>query len=275
MVGWRINRWRGEMNRQNRLNSILALVVERGSMEVDETAQILNVSEATIRRDFDVLAQRQLLNRTHGGAIATGGSFKLPLTYKEARGDEVKKRIAMVASEMVARYQIVGLNGGTTTTEVARALAVNPNFAPGETGEVPALTVVTNALNIATELTVRHQIKIVVTGGVARPQSYELTGPYAENVLSEVMIDVAFIGVESIDPINGAGARHEDEARVNRQIASRARKVVVVTDSSKFSNTALAVICNIGEIDVIITDDGIDSETKKVLETLGVQVVIA
>ena len=112
---------------------------------------------------------------------------------------------------------------------------------PGDTAEQqPALTVVTNAVNIAAELTVRHQIKIVVTGGVARPQSYELTGPFAEEVLKEVNIDIAFLGVEAIDSIIGAAASHEDEARVNRQIAARARKIVVVTDSSKFKKSAFA-----------------------------------
>ena len=230
----------GQVSRQQRLNSILEILVERGSVEVDEMADLLRVSMATVRRDFDALAKRQLLNRTHGGAVATGGSFKLPLTYKIAKEDEMKQRIAAVAAGMVKRFQIVGLNGGTTTTEVARALVGRTEFTPGEYGEPAALTVVTNALNIATELTVRRQIKIVVTGGVARPQSYELTGPFAEEVLKEVNIDIAFLGVEAIDAINGAAATHEDEARVNRAMASRANKVVIVTDSSKFGARAFA-----------------------------------
>ena len=82
------------MSKQDRLNRILELVIERGSVEVEEAAQILDVSPATIRRDFDALSARQLLNRTHGGASATGGSFNLPLTYKVAKDDEIKKRIA-------------------------------------------------------------------------------------------------------------------------------------------------------------------------------------
>jgi len=105
---------------------------------------------------------------------------------------------------MVKRNQVVGINGGTTATEVARALAAHPEFAPGEDTDRPPLTIVTNALNIATELTVRHQIRIVVTGGVARSQSYELTGPYAEALLEEVIIDVAFLGVEGLHPDTGA-----------------------------------------------------------------------
>lgn len=264
------------MSRQKRLANILELVVAKGSIKVEEVAEALDVSEATIRRDFDSLAKQQLLTRTHGGAVATGGSLGLPLTFKIAKDDEAKQRIAALAAQMVSRYQVVGINGGTTTTEVARALVARSEFAQGDASEThPALTVVTNALNIATELTVRQQIKIVVTGGVARPHSYELTGPFAEEVLKEVNIDIAFIGVEALDPISGASAGHEDEARVNRQIAARAGKIVVVTDSSKFSKRAFATICPVDEIDVVITDSGIDPEMADQLRSRGVEIIIA
>jgi DeoR family transcriptional regulator of aga operon len=263
------------VSKQDRLSRILELVVEKGSVEVDEIAETLGVSSATIRRDFDSLAKKQLLSRTHGGAVATGGSLGLPLTYKVAKDDEVKQRIAEAAAQMVSRYEIIGINGGTTTTAVARAIVARSEFAPGDSSELqPALTVVTNAVNIAAELTVRHQIKIVVTGGVARPQSYELTGPFAEEVLQEVNIDTAFLGVEAIDSIIGAAARHEDEARVNRQIAARAKKIIVVTDSSKFEKRAFASIRPISEIDVLITDSGVDKKIVKNLRALGVEIVI-
>jgi DeoR family transcriptional regulator, aga operon transcriptional repressor len=263
------------MNKQDRLSRILELAVERSSLEVEEVAILLKVSPATVRRDFDALAKRQLLSRTHGGAVASGGSLALPLNYKVARGDAAKERIAQAAAELVTRYAIIGINGGTTTTAVARALVARPEFAPGEQSDSqPALTVVTNALNIAAELTVRHQIKIVVTGGVARPQSYELTGPFADEVLKEINIDIAFIGVDALDAVAGASADHEDEARVNRQVVSRARKVVVVADSSKFTKRAFATISPLSEIDVLITDDGISPETAKEFRALGVEVIV-
>lgn len=263
------------MNRQTRLNAILELLIRQGSAEVEEVAFSLGASSATIRRDFDSLAEQQLLIRTHGGAVSTGGSFKLPLTYKIAREEEAKKRIAAVAVSMVQRHQVVGLNGGTTTTEIARVLGASPTFAPGAVGDPPALTVVTNALNIATELTVRHQIKIVVTGGVARPQSYELTGPYAEQVLNDIVIDIAFVGVDGLDPKIGATARHEDEARVNQQIANRASRVIIVTDSSKFERSAFAMIRTPDQIDTVITDEGISHESREILEGVGIKIVIA
>jgi DeoR family transcriptional regulator of aga operon len=263
------------VSRQDRLSRILEIVVEKGSVEVEEVAHELDVSGATIRRDFDSLAKRQLLSRTHGGAVATGGSLGIPLTFKVAKEDEVKLRIAEAAAQMVSRHDVIGINGGTTTTAVARAIVGRPEFAPGDSSDLqPALTVVTNAVNIAAELTVRHQIKIVVTGGVARPQSYELTGPFAEEVLKEVNIDIAFLGVEAIDSQIGAAARHEDEARINLQMASRAKTIVVVTDSSKFKQRAFASIRAAHEIDVLITDDGLDLETVQKFRALGVEVII-
>jgi len=264
------------MNRQERLTNILELVVEKGNIEVEEIANLLNVSTATVRRDFDVLASKQLLNRTHGGASATGGSLGIPLTYKVAKEDEAKMRIAQAAAKLVSRHQVIGLNGGTTTTAIARALADSAEFAPDANSDVvPALTVVTNAVNIAAELTVRAHIKIVVTGGVARPRSYELTGTYAEEVLKEVNIDIAFLGAEGMDIVHGASATHEDEARVNRQIAARANKIVVVSDSSKFSKTAFAVIRPANEIDILITDSGVDPIFAEQLRQLGVEIIIA
>lgn len=263
------------MTKQERLNRILELVVAKGTLEVEAAAKALDVSVATIRRDFDELSQRNLLNRSHGAATAVGSSFALPLTYKVAKDNDVKHRIAEKAASMVSRHQVIGINGGTTTTEVARAIANNPEFAPGEDKDRPALTVVTNAVNIAAELTVRHQIKIVVTGGVARAQSYELTGPLAEKVLEEVAIDTTFLGIEAFDLRHGAMARFEDEARVNRAIAQRADQVVLVTTSSKFEQKAFAVIMAPDEIDIIITDEGITSKTKKELKAKGIEIIIA
>jgi DeoR family transcriptional regulator of aga operon len=261
------------MKKEQRLAQVLEIVHSQGSVAVEEVARTLNVSAATIRRDFDTLAKRQLVSRTHGGAVSTGNSIGLPIKYKTAKADSVKQLIAQEAVKYIERYQVIGMNGGTTTTEVARAIAADTKFSPLDE-QRPALTVVTNAVNIASELTVRHQIKIMVTGGVARPQSYELTGPYAEEVLNQVNIDIAFLGVEALNPERGASAIHEDEARVNKQLATRAERVVVVTDSSKFLKTAFANIVPLADIDVVITDNAIPSSYIEILRDMEVELVI-
>jgi DeoR family transcriptional regulator of aga operon len=170
---------------------------------------------------------------------------------------------------MVARGSVVGLNGGTTTTEVARALAVRPEL---NGADEPGLTVVTNALNIAGELAVRPQVKIVVTGGVARPQSFELSGPLAGRILEEITMDVVFLGVDAVDPALGAYAHHEGEASINRMMAERARRVVVTADSSKLGRHAFARICPAAAIDTLITDNAAPPEVVAAFEAEGVTV---
>lgn len=261
------------MSRYSRWNQLLELLAAEGQLQVERAAKELGVSTATIRRDFEELASQQMLARIRGGAVAQGVTYDLPLRYKSERHPSEKQRIAAVAAGLVQPGQIVGLNGGTTTTEVARALAVRADLTTA--AGAPALTVVTNALNIATELAVRQHIKIVVTGGVARPQSYELTGPLAVGVLDRVSIDIAFLGVDAIDPAAGAMAQHEGEASINQLMASQAGQVVVVADSSKIGRRAFARICAVGEIDVLVTDTGLaDAESARFADA-GVLVVTA
>ncbi|MGW2119871.1 DeoR/GlpR family DNA-binding transcription regulator, partial [Streptomyces zhihengii] len=189
------------MSKHERWNALLELLAADGRVDVEDAAGTLEVSPATIRRDLDELAAQQMLVRTRGGAIAHGVSYELPLRYKSSRHASEKQRIASAVAELIGEGEVVGLNGGTTTTEVARALALRAGGTRRDAPDTgaPLLTVVTNALNIAGELAVRPQIKIVVTGGVARPQTYELVGPLTVGVLNEVVLDVAVLGVDGID----------------------------------------------------------------------------
>lgn len=262
------------MTKQSRLGALLQILAERGTLEVESAASRLGVSSATIRRDLDTLAAQQLLTRTHGGAVATGSAFDLPLRHRrEDTAAAAKRRIAKAAVGMIRRGAILGMNGGTTTTEVARAIIQHREF--GTRDPWPALTIVTNAINIATELTVHEQFKIVVSGGVARPNSYELTGPFASAVFDEVLLDVAFIGVEGLDPERGAAARHEDEAVVNRHLVERSKRVVVVATHDKFGRSAFARICRTEQIDALITDRMPADTVADALRARGVEIIVA
>ncbi|MBF8188452.1 DeoR/GlpR transcriptional regulator [Nonomuraea sp. K274] len=256
------------MSRYDRWNAVLELLAQEGRLSVEEAARSLDVSTATIRRDFDQLAQQQMLMRTRGGAVAQSVSYDLPLRYKTARHADEKHRIAAAAAELVTPGAVVGLNGGTTTSELARTLATLSTLESG-------FTIVTNALNIANELTVRRHVKIVVTGGVARQQSYELIGPLASGVLEQVTLDVAFLGVDGLDVELGASAHHEGEASVNHLLISRAQQVVVVADSSKVGRRAFSRICPIGQIDTLVTDVHLSDALAGQLTDAGVKVVRA
>lgn len=261
------------MDRYSRWNSLLELLTETGRISVEEAANRLNVSQATIRRDFDQLAQQQMITRTRGGAVANGVSYDLPLRYKTAKHSAEKQRIGAAAAALVSAGMVVGLNGGTTTTEVARALAVRPEL--NSSPEGPQLTVVTNALNIANELLLRSRMKIVVAGGVVRPQSFELVGPLGSALLREVTLDMALLGVDALDVSLGAAAHHEGEAAMNSLMVARARRVVIIADSSKLGRHAFARICPLDRIETLVTDSGASPETVAAFEAAGVQVIVA
>ena len=261
------------MSADQRWSAVLERLAQAGRLSVEDAAERFGVSQATIRRDFDELARQQLLVRTRGGAVLNRVAYELPLRYKSARRPDEKQRIAAAAVALVAPGAIVGLNGGTTTTEVARALATDAGL-QGD-GREPSITVVTNALNIANELAIRPHIKLVVTGGVARPKSYELSGPLAGPLLERVSLDYAFIGVDGLDLQAGATTHDEAEASVNHAMAARAAQVVIVADSSKLSVHAFARICAIEEIDAVITDAGAPAPVTDALGELGVRVITA
>ncbi|TDD37807.1 DeoR/GlpR transcriptional regulator [Actinomadura sp. KC06] len=261
------------MSRHERWNALLELLADAGRLTVEDASRRMSVSAATIRRDFDQLAQQQMLTRTRGGAVAQSVSYDLPLRYKAARHASEKQRIAAATAELVRPGSIVGLNGGTTTSEVARVLATRADL-HGD-GSSPSLTIVTNALNIANELAVRPHVKIVLTGGVPRPQSYELTGPLATGIFDRVTLDVAILGVNGVATPHGATCHNEGEADVNRRMAERADRVVVVADGSKIGRRAFARICATDEIDVLVTDATIRDADMAAFTEADIRVIIA
>lgn len=262
------------MSRYERWNALLDLVAANGHLNVTGAAQALGVSEATIRRDLDRLAGQRMLTRTRGGAISSSQlAYDLPLLYKTARNAPEKQLIGRAAAALIAPGATVALNGGTTTVEVARALVNRGEPRDGQSAS--AITVVTNALSIASELAVRPQVKLVVTGGVTRPESHELIGPLATYVLHDLTFDWAILGVDGLDAVAGATAHHEGEASINRLMTQRAQRVAIVADSSKLGKRAFARVCGIDEIDVVVTDAAAGTPAAAALADKGVDVMTA
>jgi len=258
------------MKRAARLNAILDLLAADGEVNVDELVERFGASAATTRRDLDSLAEQRLLTRTHGGAVAHSVAYELPIRYKSHQRSQQKESIAQAAAALVAPGMVVGLSGGTTTTAIAAALAARDDLAAG-----PGLTVVTNAVNIAAQLATRPDIKVVVTGGVIHSRSYELVGPFVEQLLRGVRLDIAFIGVNGMDAEAGATTQDEREAAVNRMMAERARRAVVVTDSSKLGTVAFAAVGGAELFPVLLTDDGADAASLAGLRAAGYEVLTA
>lgn len=263
----------GGPDRAYRWSQLLDLVSARGRLAVEEAAAELGVSAATIRRDFAALAEQQLATRTHGGIVASAVAYDLPVRYRSVSMPPPKQHIATAAAELVEPGSVVGLNGGTTTTAAARALATRDALLT--TSENDQVTLVTNALNIATEMVLRPQLRTICVGGVARAESYELYGPYASRLLDKLRLDLLLLGVDALTVDGGAQCRHLGEAGINAEMVGRASTVVVLATSEKLTRTALAEICPIGSIDRLITDDGADPAVVEALRTAGVAVDLA
>jgi len=252
------------MNKRDRYRVIAELLREDGYVSVDMLSAKLGVSKATIRRDLREFGSQGLLTRTHGGAAFSGRTYEVPLRYRRGEREGEKRRIAAVAASRVTEGAVIGLTGGTTTTEVARRL---PTSGP--------LTVVTNALNIAADLALRPNVRLVDTGGIARPVSFELTGPIAEHTVSRYHLDLLFLGVDGINAVNGCTTHDDGEAQINRAMVLRADRVVVVADASKIGRRAFAQICEICSISELITTELAEQETLRALRDVGVTVVQA
>jgi DeoR family transcriptional regulator of aga operon len=247
------------------MSAVLNALTGGGCVQVGDLAHRFGVSEATVRRDLAVLEEQRLLTRTHGGALAQDVAYELPVRYRDGHQSDAKRAIAKRAVQRLPiGAHVVGLTGGTTTSEVARQLA-----------DRVELTVVTNALNIAMDLVVRPRVKLVVVGGVSRPQSYELVGPWADEVLSSVNIGTAYVGVDGISAVGGLTTHDEIEARTNRTMISRAQRVIVVADGTKVGRAMLARMADVAVVTELITDASADPDELDALLAAGVTVTIA
>ena len=250
------------MARKQRLNQIVSAVIDAGSIEVATLAERFAVSEATIRRDLELLEEQRLISRTHGGASTNAAFNDFPLNYKTAQDLEEKRRIAERALRFLDGARVIGMTGGTTVTEFARLLK-----------DREGLTVVTNALNIATNLLSSPGLRVFVAGGEARNSSQETVGPMAEAFLADYNVDVAFVGVDGVDPAAGCTNYDPVGARVNGVLQDRARLTVVLADATKIAKVALAQVCAISEVDVLITDSRAPQQVLDQIRERGCDVI--
>jgi len=255
-----------------RAKEIVRLLLRNGKTSIDDLTAALRASPASIRRDLTRLEEEGLVHRTHGGAMLanTGQAVYEPFRFdasfqvREDRFAAEKQRIARAAASLVQEDETIGIAAGTTTTLVARQLL-----------QRKGLRIITNAVNIGMELSSSSRLQTTLTGGNMRwAGAFSLVGPAAIESLSVVVMDRLFVGVTGMDAIHGATTIEAEEAAVFRAMARHARKVVVVSDSSKMGQVSPAVICPIGEIDLLITDDGISEDARRALESSGVRIMV-
>ena len=253
----------GGMLIDERRQHILSQIQHEGRVLISQVSEALGISRITIRKDLDYLASKGLLRRTHGGALSTQGTALLDpsLPEKEPKQLKEKLRIAKAAASLVSESMCIVLDSGTTTTAIARELR-----------RLVRLTVVTNAVNIATELAATD-FEVILTGGTLRKNSFSLVGPLAEDSLREVHADILFLGVDGFDVRTGVMTPNLLESRVNRCMVHAATRVVAVCDSTKFARHSLALIAPVSAIHTVITDTQLSVADFEALASAGVEVI--
>lgn len=254
----------GSPKRSRRMAGILDTLAERGEISLAELTVLFDSSAATLRRDLTVLADQGLIIRTHGGAKAAGSLAELPVALRDTRFQDAKRRIARAAAAHIPRERhAIALSGGTTTAGVARELVNHAD-----------LTIVTNSLSIASLAAPYPRLRVVMTGGILRPQSLELVGVLAEGTFNAVNVGTAILGADGFSAAAGVTTHDETEARTNHAMVAKARRTIVVADGSKIGGAALAQMAETASVTMLITDDSADPEELDNLRTAGVTVVV-
>lgn len=243
---------------------ILEKLDQHGQVDVISLSKELGVTEVTIRNDLARLEQKNMLIRARGGAIKVDRvGIDFALSDKNRQHSEEKSRIGKAAAALIEDGDTIILDSGTTTLEITKNLE-----------QINGLTVITNALNVASQLAENINATVIVPGGFLRKNSLSLVGGSAEESLRNYFCDKLFIAVDGISSAYGLSTPNVEEAHLNRIMIEIAKKVIVVTDSSKFNKRSLAFIAATSEIDVIVTDSGLPQEEQKKLENAGVQLII-
>lgn len=235
-----------------------------GQVDVSTLSRELEVSEVTIRNDLEKLEEKNILIRARGGAIKLDRvSTDFSISDKHKQHSEEKKRIGRAAAQFILDGETITLDSGTTTMEIVRNLP-----------KTISLTVISNALNIANQLSEHPDVTLIIPGGILRKKSLSLVGSAAEESFRNFYCDKLFLAVDGIDATYGLSTPNLEEAQINRVMIAISKQVIVVTDSSKFHKRCLAFISPINNIDMVITDSGILPEDKIKLENSGVKVII-
>ena len=252
------------MLNEERRRAILEILNRESRVLVLDLAKRFETSQVTIRKDLETLHAHGLIHRTHGGALpAHERALEDPtLREKEKLHREEKLQIAEAAARSVQEGQVVILDSGTTTTAIARALRGFRN-----------LTIITNAVNIAAELS-NTTLDVILTGGTLRKNSFSLVGPIAEETLRHLNADLLFLGVDGFDVQYGLSTPNLLESKVNRVMVEVSRQRIAVCDSSKFGRRSLSLIGPTSSLHGVITDHAIPKSDLTSLKKSGIEVTL-
>ncbi|WP_040952646.1 DeoR/GlpR family DNA-binding transcription regulator [Gorillibacterium massiliense] len=246
-----------------RYEKIVELVNERGSIRVSELSDLCQVTEETIRRDLDRLEQNGRLRRSHGGAVSVKDQSEVPYFEREVTHAAEKQRIAAEAIKLIKPRDRILLDASTTAWYMAAILP-----------DIP-LTVLTNSIKVATELSTKERVDVISTGGQLAPTSLSFVGPLAERSLDAYYVDKAFFSCKGVHLTRGASESNELQARIKQKMIEIADEVILLADASKFGVQAFTHVTSLDKVNTIITDKRIANETLAQLaeRSLSVKIV--
>jgi len=249
-----------------RRHRILEILRDQGRATVEDLATRFATSQVTIRTDLATLEAAGALERTHGGALLRREDYDQPIAVKQTRHHAEKVRIAQVAAALIQDGETIILDSGTTTAELAKQI---------RRLEVQSINVITNALNIAMLLADVPAVRLIMPGGILRPESHSLSGHMAEAALANLQADRLFLGADGLDPERGVMTPHLPEAHLNAQMIAISRQVVVVADSSKLLRRNISLIARVEQLHMLITNAGANPDVVAELRRRGVEVRLA
>ena len=252
---------------EQRRRKILDLLEQQGQITVRDLVTRFSISAVTVRSDLDTLAASGAVVRSHGGAVRqTEATRDYPLQLKAALHRDEKARIGKIAADSIQPGEVVILDSGTTTTEIARQL---------KTRNIHGVTVISNAINVISELMDAPGISVIGIGGVLRLVSQSFVGPQAEAMLRDLHADRLFLAVDGFDLENGPTTPDVLEAQLNGLMIQVAKRTAVVADFSKLGRRSVSRIGSIEQIHCLITDTGAPADFVKALRARGIEVLQA
>jgi DeoR family transcriptional regulator of aga operon len=252
---------------EQRRRRILDLIEQRGQITVRDLVEKFSISAVTARADLDALASEGMAVRSHGGAVRrVEASQDYPLRLKTTLHHGEKARIGKAAAELIQNGETVILDSGTTTAEIARHLKMR---------RLQSVTVITHALNIASELVEASTLSVIMIGGLLRPVSGSFVGPQAETMLKEFHADRLFLAVDGFDLELGPSTPDLLEAQLNTVMMRVSKEVNVVADFSKLGRRSLSRISPLSGVHRLITDSRAPAEFIEALHKSKIDVITA
>ncbi|WP_066501506.1 DeoR/GlpR family DNA-binding transcription regulator [Abyssisolibacter fermentans] len=249
----------------DRLKKIEELLNENGSVMISNLSELLCVSEETIRRDFEKLEKENKLKRVRGGAyLPETSDNEVPIQIREKIFLEEKQLIGKKCIELIKEGDCIMLDSSTTALYIAKNLNISKK----------KVTVITNSLKITSELENSKSIKVICLGGTLRKSTSSFVGYMTTDALKNLSADKAFVSCSSINSEFGVTDNHELGARVRKIMLMNSRKKCLVVDYTKFDSPSVNKICNLNDLDMIITDRKIPKNYKDILINNDVELVI-